>query len=180
MDQIENTASEDKSELFIMLLSEHERALLRYVLVMLPNANDAEDILQESKLVMWRHFGNFEQGSNFKAWARKIIFNRILAFRKKKGKESNRFIFSDQFYEVIENNIDRNEEIRDSQNSKLLKCINKLPHHHKEMIHLRYNKGYEIEEVAQEVNKTVAASYKIIARVREILRDCVRIEGIMS
>ncbi|MCM8535871.1 MAG: sigma-70 family RNA polymerase sigma factor [Lentisphaeraceae bacterium] len=180
MDTIENTSGEDKSELFITLLSEHERALLRYVLVMLPNVTDAEDILQESKLVMWRHFSKFEQGSNFKAWARKIIFNRILAFRKKKGKESNRFIFSDQFYEVIENNIDKNEEIRDSQNSTLLKCINKLPHHHKEMIHLRYNKGHEIEEVAQEVNKSVAASYKIIARVREILRDCVRIEGIMS
>ena len=180
MNNPENTPNEDKSELFIMLLSEHEVALRRYVFVMLPNANDAEDILQESKLVMWRHFSQFEDNSNFKAWARKIIFNRILAFRKKKGKESNRFIFSDQFYEVIDNNIDKNEEIRDSQNSMLIKCINKLPVHHKEMIYLRYNKGKEIEDVAQEVKKSVAASYKIIARVREILRDCVRIEGTMS
>jgi alpha-L-rhamnosidase len=41
---------------------------------------DAQDILQEGKIVMWRQFHQFELGTNFAAWARKILFYQILAY----------------------------------------------------------------------------------------------------
>ena len=62
------------TEAFIRLLSEHERGLYMYVMTMTPHASDTDDILQEAKVVMWRHFGDFKQGTNFGAWGEESGF----------------------------------------------------------------------------------------------------------
>ena len=67
-----NMHKDDQTEAFIRLLAEHERRLAVYVTSLVGRPQDAQDILQEGKLVMWRHFERFEQGTNFGAWARKI------------------------------------------------------------------------------------------------------------
>ncbi len=43
---------------------------------------DAEDILQLTKLQLWHIFDQFEQGTNFLAWARQVAFYQMLNFRR--------------------------------------------------------------------------------------------------
>ena len=62
----------DRAEEFVFLLARHERLLGAYVMTMVPHPQDADDILQEAKVVMWRSFAKFELGTNFGAWARKV------------------------------------------------------------------------------------------------------------
>ena len=174
MNNSENNLNEEKSELFITLLAEHERALTRYVLAIIPYSIDAEDILQESKLVMWRHFSKFEEGSNFKAWARQIIFNRIMAFRKKKGKETERYVFTDKFYETVNDDIIEHSDRRDKELKNLKTCIGKLQGIHQEMIGMRYNKSMSMESVAEKIGRTVGATYRSLSRVRANLRKCMQ------
>ena len=175
MNSLENSdIPEDKSELFITLLAEHERALTRYVLALIPYPIDAEDILQESKLVMWRHFAQYETGTNFKAWARQIIFNRILAFRKKKGKETERYVFSDKFYETVNEDLVENHDKREAEIKGLKKCIAGLQDVHQEMVSLRYSKSLSIEEVAEEIGRTVGATYRSLSRIRSSLKKCLQ------
>ena len=174
MNKSENNINEHKSELFITLLAEHERALTRYVLAIIPYSIDAEDILQESKLVMWRHFSQFEEGSNFKAWARQIIFNRIMAFRKKKGKETDRYVFTDKFYETVNEDIIKHSDRRDKELKSLKACITKLQGIHQEMIGMRYNKSMTIEAVAEKIGRSVGATYRSLSRIRANLRKCMQ------
>ena len=56
---------DDRAELFIRLLAENERVLTAYVLTLLPHRPDAEDILQETKLALWRSFQQFPGGDEF-------------------------------------------------------------------------------------------------------------------
>ena len=166
--------SEDKNELFIKLLAENERALTRYVMALIPSIADAEDILQESKLTMWRSFGDFKEGTNFKAWARKIIFHRILSYRNFKSKEASRYVFSDAFYEVLSEEFNKGEVNHEQDFAKLQKCISGLQDVHRKMILERYHEGKSIEGLADSIGRTVAACYKTLSRIRLNLKRCIQ------
>ena len=168
---------EDQGEYFIKLLAENERALTRYVMSLVPSLSDAEDILQESKLAMWRSFKNFEPGTNFNAWSRKVVFYRILTYRKQKSKENERHIYSDTFYELLQEEVIDGEERREQQFSKLKQCIKQLQETHHKILMLRYNEGHSIEQLAEAVGRTVAASYKTLSRIRLNLRNCLHKSG---
>ncbi len=43
------------------------------------NAADAQDLVQESALLAWRHFGQFQAGSSFRAWFLRILHNRFVS-----------------------------------------------------------------------------------------------------
>ncbi len=48
------------------------------------NAEDAEDLVQETYLKAYKYYGKFEEGTNFKAWLFKILKNSFInAYRKR-------------------------------------------------------------------------------------------------
>jgi RNA polymerase sigma-70 factor (ECF subfamily) len=40
---------------------------------------DADDLVQESALLAWRHFGSFRPDSNFRAWFLRILHNKFVS-----------------------------------------------------------------------------------------------------
>ena len=52
--------SPDPSTEFVTLLARHDRALSLYVYGLIPRQADADDILQQTKLIMWKCFQDFE------------------------------------------------------------------------------------------------------------------------
>ncbi len=79
MDPLQRKREQD----FIRLLTESERDLSMYLYRMVPFHSDAQDIMQNARLILWENFDRFEPGTNFGAWARKTIFHQVLAYRKK-------------------------------------------------------------------------------------------------
>lgn len=161
-----------KMESFIELLTLHDQALTAYVMTMVPTAADAQDILQETKIALWRSFDSFETGTNFAAWARKAALNRILDFRKRKGRENERLWFTEECYERIAEDFESGADAREEQNLKLRECINKLQAPHREILTLRYFRDSTIEDVAARVGRTVDATYRVLSRIRLALRKC--------
>lgn len=164
---------DDRAELFIRLLAENERRLTAYVLALLPHAADAEDVLQETKLAIWRSFDQFEEGTNFGAWSRAIAFHRILDFRKRKARENERLCFSDECCRVLANAIEEGEARRAEQMQSLMHCVAQLQPVHRNMLALRYFDQLSIDQVAQRVERSVGATYRALSRIRLALRDCV-------
>src|SRR5688500_11217528 len=97
--------STELTEAYLRLLTQHDRWLATYVHSLVPQASDSQDILQEVKITMWKHFGNFEEGSNFRAWARKIATHQILNYRRAEKRRPNSEL-DDQFIEVVAAEID--------------------------------------------------------------------------
>ena len=52
--------------------------LYAYILQMLPNRADADDVLQRANLVMWTKREELVEGSNFVAWAARIAYFEVL------------------------------------------------------------------------------------------------------
>ena len=159
------------TEAFIRLLSEHERGLYLYVMTMTPLASDADDILQEAKVVMWRHFGEFKLGTNFGAWARKVSFYQVLAYRKRKQRD--RLCFSDKFVELVAEEMDAEEDHLESRYTTLASCVAKLDPEHQRIVSMRYEAGESIEAIAEAIGRTSGAVYRVLSRIRKSLHFCV-------
>jgi RNA polymerase sigma-70 factor (ECF subfamily) len=159
------------AELFIALLARNERLLGSYVLTMVPNPSDADDILQESKVVMWRAFHQFVPDTNFTAWARKICFHQVLAFRKRRYRD--RLDFSDAFLEAVAREIEQKAEYLEKREHALQSCLAKLSKSHLEVLSLRYFDGLSIDEMSDRLNRTTTALYRLLSRIRESLHNCI-------
>ena len=155
---------------FVQLLARNQRRLFVYVHTLVPRPDDAEEVLQNTNLVLWREFDSFEAGTNFAAWACRVALNQVLAWRKKRQRD--RLQFSDDLLRLIA----AEAEVDDAQEERsraLAGCLEKLPPEQRELIRLRYMEGGAIEAVAAKVQRTVEATYRALSRVRHALHDCV-------
>lgn len=162
----------DPTEEFVFLLARHERLLRGYVAALIPHAQDADDVLQETKLRLWRAFGQFERGTNFAAWARKVAFHQVLAYRKRRKRD--RLEFSEEFLQSVADEYEDGEAGLLKREAVLQGCIDKLPEDQRVVLHLRYAEGLSLEAMAERVRRTVAALYRQLSRTRQLLHGCVK------
>src|ERR1700754_3134100 len=73
----------DKSKLFLRLFLQNERRLYAYILTLLPNRVDADDVLQETSLVMWDKFDAQSPPTDFTAWGCRIAYFKVLNLYKR-------------------------------------------------------------------------------------------------
>lgn len=161
----------ENTEDFVRLLSLHSREIYLCILGLVINRDVADDVFQETNLVLWREFGQFEQGTNFLAWAKRIAVNQVLAWRKRARR--SRLIFSEAFLAVVADETLQNEKSSAQRWDALTHCLEKLPDRQRQLIALRYDKRFSIEEIAARNDKTIDAVYRSLSRIRKILHNCV-------
>ncbi len=164
----------DRTTEFLTLLTQHDRALGMYVHALVQASADADDILQQTKLVMWREFARFESGTNFLAWARKIAFHQILTYRRARKKEH--LPLDEDVLEAIHHEVSRLSDSHDERREALQACLHKLPGEHRQLVLLRYFEDLEVEQVAGRIRSTAGAVYRALSRIRHALLDCVEKE----
>lgn len=156
---------------FVRLLSQNQRRLFVYVHTLVPNHADAEEVLQNTNLVLWREFDTFELGTNFAAWACRVALNQVLAWRKKRQRD--RLQFSDTLLTAVAEETDDASDALEERSRILAGCLEKLPAEQRELIRLRYTEDGPIESVAAKARRSVEATYRALSRVRHVLHECV-------
>ncbi|MFT5131293.1 MAG: RNA polymerase sigma-70 factor (ECF subfamily) [Rhodothermales bacterium] len=74
-------SKEAKNEqLFEHLLLEHQHQVYGFILALVRNQKDAEDIFQDVCVVLWERFDTFTLGTNFVAWASTVACFRVQKF----------------------------------------------------------------------------------------------------
>ena len=95
-------SSEKRVDQFLRLYHSHEVALRGIALSLVPRWADASEVIQEANLVMWQKFDEFEIGTNFQAWAGRIIQFKAKEFRRKQGRDQHIFTFlTDELSETL-------------------------------------------------------------------------------
>ncbi|QDT65767.1 sigma-70 family RNA polymerase sigma factor [Calycomorphotria hydatis] len=171
MSQHQNDSREDRTETFLRLLTEHERKLGRYAMMLVPHAPDADEILQEAKLVMWRSFDQFETGTDFAAWSRKVVFHQVLKYRRQPSRKA--LPFCEETYQLLAGEASSGEEYFDRRRMALKSCLTKLTSEHQRILSLRYEEELSIERIAEEVERTAGAVYRLLSRIRRSLHECI-------
>ena len=96
-----DTAEVRRGEQFMALYSGHQRRLYLYTMTLLPASVDAEDVLQETNLVLWRKFDQYQPGTNFFAWACRITRYEVLKYRERRARAA-RLLDPDVFDQLAE------------------------------------------------------------------------------
>jgi RNA polymerase sigma-70 factor (ECF subfamily) len=164
----------DRTQEFLELLTTHDRALGVYVHSLVQDVHDADDILQQTKMILWRCFEQFETGTNFLAWARKTAFHQILTHRRQKKREATPL--SDDILELLHDEVARLNDDTDRRRDALRSCVAKLPAAHRQLVTLRYYEDMEIDGVAERIRSTAGAVYRALSRIRMSLMTCVERE----
>ena len=147
-----------------------------YVTGLVQPLQDAQDILQDGKIVMWRHFGKFKSGTNFVAWGRKILLRQILAYRRKM-KHRRHGQLNEDIMVMLDAEMD--SAIREKRWVKreqaLRECLRKLKPEQRELIEQRYRDEASIEKISRQTDKSETAVYQLLYRIRKALQDCVQL-----
>jgi RNA polymerase sigma-70 factor (ECF subfamily) len=167
----EDRVAPERVDAFVRLLGQNQRRLFLYVMSMVPNWSDAEEIIQETNLVLWRDFARFQLGTNFTAWACKTAFHQVLAWRKRVRRD--RLEFSPAFLEAVAAEATNAAEAFEERSACLAHCIERLPTDRRQMLRLRYSEGLSIDAMARRLERSEEAVYRALSRIRRVLHDCV-------
>jgi RNA polymerase sigma-70 factor (ECF subfamily) len=160
------------NEQLVGLLLRHHRRIYGFILTLVPNLSDADDLMQETAFVMCRLFHEFEPGSNFIAWAITIARNQIISFRKKQRSHSKMKFAEDVMEELADLTSEKIVDI-DKRAHALEECMTKLQEGDRKLIETRYEKGVKVRQIAQETGRPEQGLYKSMARIHNSLRLCV-------
>lgn len=159
-----------QSDEFFRLLMNSQKVIYAYILSMVHNCPDADDIMQETMTLMWERFDEFQQGTNFGAWGIKISRFKILKYYRAKGKEQ---LFDESLMEQISDCYHRKMDEMKIRVSALQECLKKLNKRDKKLVEIRYEQGMKITELAEKIDRPVQGIYKAMARIHAVLQRCV-------
>jgi RNA polymerase sigma-70 factor (ECF subfamily) len=157
---------------FVELMTQHQGRLYGYVLSLTGDPDVANDILQETNVVLWKQWGQFEPGSNFKAWSFRIAHFQFMAYRQKRIRD--KVLFSDELLASLASEAVAVDEKHEEQAAALEKCLELLPTRSRTAIRLRYTDELNVGEMARRLGRNVNAVYQLLFRARQTLIECVQ------
>ncbi len=158
-------------EQFVQLFTRHQRKLFLIILAQVGNPVDAEEILQETNLVIWRKSHQFRAGTSFLAWAGRIAHFEILKFRERTRRE--RLRFSGTFVERIAQEVLEASDELERRRQALHECLERLRPVDRDLIRERYVPGASGKELAERLGRPVNSIYQSLGRIRRTLLECI-------
>ena len=163
------------TEKFVELLTGHQRQLYLYIVTLLSGTVDADDVLQSVNMVLWSKIDEFDPGSNFGAWAYRIAYFEVLAFRKRLAKRG-RLLFSSELMQTIadEQNDGKETARLEERRRALDECLEKLRDRDRNLLAQRYYADRNVKDLAAEISRPLNSVYRSLERVRMTLLECIR------
>lgn len=158
-------------EYFGCLVSRYEEKMLRYIRrISGVNVQNAEDILQDIFIKVYRNLNDFDQDLKFSSWLYRIAHNQVISeFRKKQarpqligGEDIENFIHSVASTINIANETD--EKILRSQVEKILE---KIDLKYREALVLHYLEGKNYQEISDILRKPMGTVATLINRAKK-------------
>lgn len=162
-----------KTNEFLRLLMANQKRIYGYILGLVPNHENADDLFQETILVMWSKFDSFTRGTSFTAWGITVARYQILSVRKRYSQRRLQFSQAAQalLQEEAESAVGGQ---MDSRIQALRGCVRKLDPRDYELIQMRYENEIAIKAIAERMGRSVQSVYKRIAHIHDALLRCIR------
>jgi RNA polymerase sigma-70 factor (ECF subfamily) len=148
-----------------------ESSLRGYILAHVRDFDAAEDLLQQTALVLWRKFETFDVRRPFLAWALGIARLEILTTARRA--RPGRSLLAGDLDSLIVGEYIRLESELPRRRQLLRHCLERLRGSMSDAIRLRYEQGSSLDRIARTLGKSLAAVKVILHRARLALHDCV-------
>ena len=122
MDAPQKQSSDDD---FVELMTKNQLRLRSFILTLVRDAATADDVLQDTSLVVWKKRLDFDRSKDFFRWACGVALLEVLQYRRRA--DSDRLLFDEDLINVLAVDYMEHVEDWDQQRSALRGCIQKLP-----------------------------------------------------
>ena len=170
-----------RRELFDQLVQRYEKALYNFGMKMCAEPRDAEDVIQDTFLNVYRYLGEFRFETKFKNWLYRIATSTCLKKRRRSKFAPERELSLDEFLPQDEASVDQHmpawatlplDQVLNEELSRTLKqAIAELPEKYRLVLVLRDIEGFSTEESAQILALTPANVKVRLHRARLFLRE---------
>lgn len=167
------TGSPDKQE-YLRLFLAAESSLRGYILTHVRDFEVAEDLLQQTALILWQKFEQYDARRPFVAWALGVARLEILNATRRP--RTVRSLVEGDLDGLIVGEYLRLESELPRRRQLLRVCLKQLPGSMTEAVRLRYEQGSSLEQIAGQLGKSLSAVKVILHRARLSLLECVRLK----
>jgi RNA polymerase sigma-70 factor, ECF subfamily len=168
-------ASGDRLAMQVLFARHHVR-VYRFVLRLVRNEANAEDLISEVFLDVWRQAGKFEGRSAVSTWLLSIARFKALSMLRRRTEEE----LDDEAAGAIEDQSDDPEVVlaKKDKGATLRQCLGALSNEHREIIDLVYYHEKSVEEVAGIVGIPEATVKTRMFYARKKLSELLKERGI--
>jgi RNA polymerase sigma-70 factor (ECF subfamily) len=146
---------------FNLLLKRYQQKLYFLVRRMVLSHDDADDIMQNVWIKIWKNLANFKQESQLYTWLYRIASNETFTFlEEKKKKATTRFESHNDENEIFDSSILLKADAYfdgDEIQLKLEQAIQQLPDKQKMVFQLKYYEEMKYEEMSETLGTSVGA-----------------------
>jgi RNA polymerase sigma factor (sigma-70 family) len=152
---------ETRNYAFNLLVRKHQQRLYWHVRRIVIDHDDANDVIQNTFIKVWKSLDNFRADSQLYTWLYRIATNEAITFLNQKKK---RFAFSlDGVEHELSNHLTNDVYFSgDKIQMKLQQAVLKLPTQQRLIFNMKYFDGMKYEEISEVLNLSVGglkASY---------------------
>lgn len=156
---------------FIANITRSQRHLHAFILSLIWHPADADDVLQEANLVLWRKADEFDPTRPFLPWAMRIAQLQAMAWLKTRARTKQRL--DDALLETIADEAINEVDELEPRRRALSDCLQRLPEAHRELIARRYQPDGSVNDLAAERGSTPNAVSEQLRRIRSALMVCI-------
>lgn len=146
-DKIREACTRNPEEGFRMLVDQFQQPMYWHIRRMVVSHEDAEDVLQETFIRIFRYIGDFRSESSLSTWIYRIVTNECIRFLNKKKEE---ILSSEEMQEDLLNKLMASEYV-DYENEmevKFQQAVLRLPEKQRVVFNLRYYDELSYEEIS--------------------------------
>jgi RNA polymerase sigma-70 factor, ECF subfamily len=163
--------SEQDQERFMRLWTDAQPAVVNYLHAMVRDPAMAKDLVQETALVLFRRFGDYDGQRPFLAWALGVAKFQVLGLHRDGARS---FItFDTELFEKFTEVWAETAPAASEQSAALEVCLERLPARPRQMVRWRYFEELSAEEIAGLLGLKSPAVRVALQRIREQLRICI-------
>ncbi len=154
---IANLKREDKRDLaFNLLVTKYQERLYWHIRKIVISHDDADDVLQNTFIKIWKSIDNFRQESSLYTWLYRIATNESLTFIN--SNKRKHFMPMNDASEFLMNNLISDPYFEgDKIQLELQKAILSLPEKQRLVFNMKYFEEMKYEEISEILDTSVGA-----------------------
>jgi RNA polymerase sigma-70 factor (ECF subfamily) len=157
---------------FLLLLTSHQSTLYAAISALLGGVEGAQDVLQETNIVLLEKAGDYDPARPFAPWALAFARFQVMAWRKRQSRD--RLVLDDELIAVLAERMAADSASPGRRLDALEKCLNKLPAESRTIVDARYIQGNPVHDIAAKLGRSVNVISVTLFRIRKTLLDCMR------
>jgi len=161
------------TESFVRMFMDSQDDLYAYILSLVPHANDAQDVLQETAVALWSKKDEYNTEEPFIPWAIRFAYFQVLSFRKRQRHRSATVLLSDEVVSALAEEHKGHRTVIELRREALAQCMEKVPTPGRRLLRQRYQGEGTMKEISVRAGMKVDTLYKQLERLRQQLLDCI-------